>query len=269
MRPLRTANRYIRVWWAFAKSCLMREMSYRTSFYMGLLRNLIWLAMALINIEILFYHTDAIAGWTKPRMLLLLGMARLTQSITGFSFRTNMFSISSYIMNGQMDYILLKPISSQFTATFRYIRIHMLPHILINDRLVAYALREMGRVPAWGQILAFGVLFVAGLAMLYSFWLILATLSFWLIRQAPNIAELFDTLYDAARYPRSIFPDALQFVVTYVVPLAFVTVFPAQALSQGIRWAYPVASVPLAGLMLVLSGRIWLLGTRSYTSASS
>lgn len=266
---LRIAKRYVRVWWAFVKSCLAREMSYRTSLYMGLVRNLIWLGMALVNIEILFYHTDAIAGWTKLQMLLLLGLARLAQSLTALVFRSNMFGISSYIMNGQMDYILLKPISSQFTATFRYVRIHMLPHVLINVGLVAYALKAMGRAPSWGQALAFGVLFAAGLAMLYAFWLSLATLSFWLIRQAPNIAELFDTLYDAAQYPRSIFSDALQFVVTYVVPLAFVTIFPAQALSQGIHWTYAAGSIPLASLMLVLSSRIWRLGTRSYTSASS
>ena len=266
---LRQARRYLRVWWAFAHSSLMREMSYRASFYMGALRNLIWLALALVNIEILFSHTDALVGWTKPQLLLLLGLARLGQSITGFFFANNMFAIADYIMSGQMDYILLKPISSQFTASLRYVRIHALPDMLINAGLAIHALRLMGHAPGPTQMVAFAVLFAAGLAMMYALWLALATLSFWLVRQAPNIAELFDTLYEAARYPRRIFAPGLQMVVTYVVPLAFVTLFPAQALSSGIAWRYPLGALPLAALILYLSSRIWRLGTRSYTSASS
>jgi ABC-2 type transport system permease protein len=244
-------------------------MSYRTSFYLGILRHLIWFVLAWINIEVLFLHTSAIASWNKAQMLLLLGVANLGSNLVTFAFRANMERISEAIMHGHMDYILLKPISSQFTATLRYVRIHDLPQAAISLGLIVYALNLMNHRPHLPELAIFVLLFLSGLTMLYAIWLVLATLSFWVVRQAPNISELFDVLYGAARYPKHIFPDALEFIVTFIVPLAFVAMFPAQALSGTIRWTYALIAPVLAFITLYLSHRFWVYGTRFYTSASS
>lgn len=269
MRALSDVKRYWRVWRAFAHSCLVREMSFRASFYMGVFRNMIWLGLALINIEVLFSYTDAIVDWTKSEMLLLLGVTRLAQDVTDFAFRSNMERISDYILLGEMDFIMLKPISSQFVATLRYVRWHRLPQALINVGLIGYALSSMAHTLSLWHVLLFIGILGAGLVMVYAVWLAISTLSFWLVRQAPNVSELFDALYGAVQYPKTIFPDLLQFVVTYVVPLAFVAMFPAQALLGALDWRMALLAVPLAALSAFLSHRFWVFGTRSYTSASS
>jgi ABC-2 type transport system permease protein len=262
-------RRYWRVWRAFAASCLARELGYRASFLMGALRDLLWLGLALINIEIIYSYTDSIAGWSKAQMWLLLGIAGLTRNLIAFAFRPNIERISSYIEYGDMDYILLKPISSQFTATLRYVDIHELPPALVNVGLIAYALDQIGRRPTWLEIAAFALMFLAGLLILYSIWLALATLAFWLIRQASNISELFDSLMNATRYPTHIFPPFLQFILIYIVPLAFATTFPAQTLSGKPDGWLLLLALLLAGGALYLSHRFWLLATRYYSSASS
>ena len=262
-------RRYWRVWLAFARSCLAREAQFRVSLGLGVGRSLIWLALGLINIEILFSYTDAIAGWSRGEMWLLLGISRLGESLLSFAFRTNMNRISDYITYGEMDFILLRPLSSQFTATLRYISIHHVPQMLINLGLMAYAFRLMGRWPSVGGVATFAVMFPCGIALLYALWTAISTCTFWLIRQAPNISEIFGSLYGAAHYPTRIFPEFLQFVLTFIVPLAFVTVLPAQALAQGLSPLYPLGSVGLAALSLYLSHRFWAFATRYYTSASS
>jgi ABC-2 type transport system permease protein len=151
----------------------------------------------------------------------------------------------------------------------RYVRVHSLPTILINLGLILYAVERLDRAPGPRQVAAAMALFLTGLAMVYALWLALATLSFWLIRQAPNIAELFDTLYQAGFYPREIHSRALQFIITYVVPVAYVTILPAEAMRGGPDVRALAVAVPLAALALYLSSRFWILGTRSYTSASS
>jgi len=262
-------RRYARVWWAFVRSCIVREMGFRASFLMGVVRSGFYLALALVNIEILFSYTDSLAGWSKPQMWLLLGVASLADSIQAFAIRPNMERISGYLIYGDMDFILLRPISAQFTTTLRYINVYQIPQMFINVGLIAYALDNMGWTPALGHVVIFCLMFLTGLMILYSLRLVISTLSFWLIRQAPNIGELFGILFEASRYPKRIFPDFLQFVLTFIVPLAFVTIFPAQALSGGIGVAYPLGSVALAALALYLSHRFWAFATRYYTSASS
>jgi len=262
-------GRYWRVWRAFAKSCLEREAQFRASLAAGLLRSVVWLALGLINIEILFSYTDAIAGWSRGQMWLLLGIARLGESALSFAFRGNMERISSYITYGDMDFILLKPISSQFAATLRFIDIYQAPQMLINLGLIGYAFRLMGRWPSAGGLATFAVMFPCGIAMLYALWTAVSTCTFWLVRQAPNIVEILDSLYGAARYPTRVFPEFLQFILTFLVPLAFVTVLPAQALALGINPLYPLGSLAFAAASLYLSHRFWTFATRYYTSASS
>lgn len=47
-------GRYLRVWWAFARSCLACEIGFRASFLMGMARGAVYLVLALVNIEVLF-----------------------------------------------------------------------------------------------------------------------------------------------------------------------------------------------------------------------
>jgi ABC-2 type transport system permease protein len=262
-------RRYLRVWRAFAASCLARELGYRASFLMGALRDLLWLGLALVNIEIIYSYTDSIAGWSKAQMWVLVGIAGLARNLIAFAFRPNIERLSSYIARGDMDYILLKPISAQFTATLRYMDIHELPPALVNLGLIVYGLDQIGRRPTWFEIVVFALMFLAGLLILYSVWLAIATLAFWLIRQTGNISELFDSLLNATRYPMQIFPPFLQLILIYIVPLAFATTFPAQTLSGKPDGWLLLLALALAGVTLFLSHRFWLLATRYYSSASS
>jgi len=164
---------------------------------------------------------------------------------------------------------LLKPLSSQFSATCRYVNVYQVPQIFINLGLMSYAFHLMGRWPSVSGLATFAVMFPFGIAILYALWTAISTCTFWLVRQAPNISEVLDSLYGAARYPTRVFPEFLQFILTFLVPLAFVTVLPAQALAKSISPLYPLGSVALAAASLYLSHRFWTFATRYYTSASS
>lgn len=202
-------------------------------------------------------------------MRLLVGIARLADSVITFAFSPNMHRISGYILYGDMDFILLRPISAQFTATLRYIDVYQAPHMVINLGVILYALHQIQWVPSAAALIASGAMFGAGIAILYSLWLIIATSSFWLVRQASNVSELLGILLGAAQYPRRIFPEFLQFVFTFIVPLAFVAVSPAQALAGGPDPRYVAISALLAAAGLYLSHRFWVFATRYYASASS
>ena len=76
----------------------------------------------------------------------------------------------------------------------------------------------------------FGVALLAGGAIVYSFWLILATLSFWFVR-VENILVIFQSMYEAGRWPVSIYPGWLRFGLTFLVPVAFAITVPAEALT--------------------------------------
>jgi ABC-2 type transport system permease protein len=94
---------------------------------------------------------------------------------------------------------------------------------------------------------------MAGGVIVYSFWLILATLSFWFLR-VENILVIFQSVYEAGRWPVSIYPAWLRFGLTLIVPVAFAVTVPAEALTGRLDWATALTALALAA---VLRRLIW------------
>jgi ABC-2 type transport system permease protein len=80
---------------------------------------------------------------------------------------------------------------------------------------------------------------------------------------------LFGSIFDAARWPSSIFKGALRLVFTFVIPLAVMTTFPAEALLGRAGGAKLAAAVGTAAVAVALSRVAWKRALASYTSASS
>ena len=56
---------------------------------------------------------------------------------------------------------------------------------------------------------AFAAALVAGGIIVYSFWVILASLSFWFVR-VENILVIFQSIYEAGRWPVTLYPKWLR-----------------------------------------------------------
>ncbi|MEE4262210.1 MAG: ABC-2 family transporter protein, partial [Desulfobacteraceae bacterium] len=101
-----------------------------------------------------------------------------------------------------------------------------------------------------------------------SIWLMMVTSAFWFVR-IDNISELFSAIYETGRFPVSVYPSWMRGVLTFVVPIAFITTFPAAALlGRAAPLLLAVAFVLAAGLFCgcVL---FWRFAVRRYSSASS
>jgi ABC-2 type transport system permease protein len=130
------------------------------------------------------------------------------------------------------------------------------------------ALIRLGeKVGAWGAA-SFGLMSLAGLVIIYSFWLVLATLSFWFVR-VENILVIFQSMYEAGRWPISLYPSWLRFALTFVVPVAFATTVPAEALTGRLTPPTLLGALALAVALAVLSRIFWRVGLRHYSGASA
>ena len=118
------------------------------------------------------------------------------------------------------------------------------------------------------QTASFLLTLVTGIGIVYSFWFMLATLSFWLVR-VDNILVIFQSLYEAGRWPIGIYPRWLRATLTFVVPIAFAITVPAQALIGTLSAETLLVSVILSVLMLVFARMFWLQGIRNYSGASA
>ena len=103
-------------------------------------------------------------------------------------------------------------------------------------------------------------------SMLYSFWLLIVSVSFYAVK-VDNLSSLFTSIFDAARWPASVFRGVFRIVFTFVIPLVVMTTLPADALLGRLAWTSLAASVAGAIVVAVVARVVWLLSLRRYTSA--
>jgi ABC-2 type transport system permease protein len=140
--------------------------------------------------------------------------------------------------------------------------------ILVGFGVVGYALGQLGIVPGVATIALFVLMLLVGAMMLYSVWIGMITSAFWFVR-VDNISELIYSFFEAGRFPVSVFKGVVRFVLTFVVPIAFMTTFPAAVLLNKLEWRYVWLGGPLALVFFGLSVWFWRFALRFYTSASS
>jgi len=67
----------------------------------------------------------------------------------------------------------------------------------------------------------------------------------------------------------SLYPAWLRYGLTFVVPIAFATTIPAEALTGRLNWETMLVALGLALLLLVISRIVWRIGLRHYSGASA
>jgi ABC-2 type transport system permease protein len=118
---------------------------------------------------------------------------------------------------------------------------------------------------ALGVAQALALLLIAT-SMLYSFWLLIVSVSFYAVK-VDNLSSLFTSIFDAARWPATVFRGAFRIIFTFVIPLVVMTTLPADALLGRLAWTSLVASVAGAIVFSIAARGVWLMSLRRYTSA--
>jgi ABC-2 type transport system permease protein len=95
--------------------------------------------------------------------------------------------------------------------------------------LAAYALHEIGRVPAPAEVAVALALSLAAAVILYSLAILVIAAAFFVVR-VDNLIYLFSSVFDAARWPATVFRGFWRVLFTFVIPLALMTTYPAMAL---------------------------------------
>jgi len=261
-------RRYLSLLALFARNSLQVALEYRANFVVALLQSSFWLVWGVVGTLVFFRFTGTIGGWTLPQVLLVVGLFRVFEGVIDGVMRPNITRIVEYIQKGTLDFVLLKPVDSQFMASLRQINLLTLPDFLVGAGLIVYGLWLQRHMPSALELLAFAALLVCGVVIAYSLWMLLTTTAFWLVR-VENIAELLTAAYETARFPVSAFSGAIRITLTFIIPIAFLTTFPAAALLGTLDLRYLALAPLMAAALLLASRAYWRLALRSYTSASS
>ncbi|MBE9113070.1 ABC-2 family transporter protein [Nodosilinea sp. LEGE 07298] len=259
-------KRYWKVLRLFWSTAIAAELEYRLNFLVTALISLGGLAGSLFGL-FLFYRTGyEFEGWSWEAALLVLGLFTVLQGFSAMVLIPNLNKIVNQVQQGTLDFVLIKPISSQFWLSTRIISPWGLPDVVFGLVMIGYGGSRLGL--GWADYGLAIVPLALGAITLYSLWFMLGATSIWFVK-IYNVTEVLRGLLEAGRFPIAAYPVAYRVFFTFVVPVAFLTTVPAQTmLGQGGR-GWLLASALLAVVLLLVANRFWRFALRFYTSASS
>lgn len=260
--------RYARLLRLFARTSLEIDLEYRANFISTVLICALDLVWAVAAVFVLYTYTDTLGGWTFHESLVVIGMVYVAYGYIDTVVLPNAQELSEHIRKGTMDFILAKPVNSQFHAMFRRMRLDRVSTLVAGLALLGYALAQLGASPGIGQIALLVFAFAGVLLMLHSAMTLLASTAFWAVR-SDSITEIVYALMELARYPSAAFPDPLRAVVTFVIPIAFVSTVPAEIILNRLSPAAVAYGWAFALGVFALSIVVWRRAVRQYGSASS
>lgn len=260
--------RYIRLVGVFIRLGVLNELQYRANFFVQIFEALISLLVSLGGLAVIFSHTDTLSGWHPSELLAVVGVYFIIGGFIGILIQPSMQRFMEDIRQGTLDFTLTKPEDSQLLVSFKQIQVWKLVDLLLGLVVVLVALVQLGEQVGVGEALAFVVALLAGGATVYSFYLMLATCSFWFVR-IENMLVIFQSMYEAGRWPVGIYPPWLRFTLTFLVPVAFAVTVPAESLSGRLTAATLAGALALAAALLVLSRWFWKFGLKHYSGASA
>ena len=266
MNVLSASRRYARLWGLLARRSIMAQLAYRGDFVMGLARNGAYVALTLIFYQVLFLRTGRIGGWSEPAVLLLFGTFRVVKGVLYFFVEDNITTIPDFVRSGEMDFVLLKPVSARFLLTCNRVNASALFNAAVGLGLVAYGVGALATQLSYALLLAYVALLLCAVVVFYNLLFMLMTASFWLVK-IDGLQYLFEELLNMAGLPVTIYRGALGFAFSFLVPLGIAATVPAGLLASHAMPTFYVYAPAFALGSSLLSQWLWRRGIAGYTSA--
>jgi ABC-2 type transport system permease protein len=252
----------------FLRVGVQAELQYRVNFFFSLLQSLVAVGTSLAVLALVFTHTDSLGGWSGDELLVVMGIYVLMGGFIRAVVQPNMQQLMTDVQHGTLDLVLTKPADGQLLVSARRFQIWQAVDIPVGLALVVVALVRLGRPVSPLAVLATVVAVLLGAVAIYCFWLALTVVAFWVVR-VDFLIDLFDGMYQAGRWPVSIYPGWLRIGFTFLVPLAFAITVPASALTGRLTGWTLLGAAAFTAVLFAVTRWLWRLGLRNYTGASA
>jgi ABC-2 type transport system permease protein len=263
----------LRLYFRYLGISVRAQMQYRASFLMLAVAQLLLTGTEFLAIWALFDRFGSLRGWKLAEVALLYGIVNIGFAVgegvgRGFDIFPNM------VKTGAFDRFLLRPRSTALQVAGLELQLMRVGRLVQAVIVLAWAVTVLNLTWDVGRILLLLGAIAGAACLFYGLFVLQGTLSFWTV----ETVEIMNTVTyggtETAQFPLSIYRNWLRWFFTLVIPLAWVSYWPAHpllgrpapdGLPPALLWAAPVAGV----LFLLLSFRIWNFGVRHYHSTGS
>ena len=261
-------KKYFKVYKNFLFTSLASEFEYKTNILIDLITAILSLIGSIFLLSIFFQNKGSIGGWEFEEALIIQGIYTILNGITNTLFNPNLTEIVKHIREGTLDFVLLKPIDSQFFISLKKINPSGFLEIILGFCLLLFCIR-LNQINLNFSFLTLSLItLICSICILYSLWFFISTTTIWFVKTW-NATEVLRSFLYIGRFPLNSFSFSLRIFFSVFIPIAFITTIPSEVF-LGISQIWKILlEVIVASVFLITSRKFWLFALKFYSSASS
>lgn len=261
-------RRYLPIIAQLFRASVSAQAQYRFDFLLQLGMAFFWVAWNVAPVWLVFEIRPTVSGWQRPQAMLVMSTFLMLRALIEGLVSPNLTALVTHIRTGTFDFVLLKPMDAQVLVSFSKTVPAKAVDLLAGFLLSVWSINQLDPAPSAPQLVAGLVMLVSGAMTIYGIWLLISCTAFWFVK-VDNLTYLFSSIFDAARWPIGVFRGWVRVALTFVVPVAVMTSYPALAV-LGLLDVEPAIIAWLTALALVGASRVvWRIALGRYSSASS
>jgi ABC-2 type transport system permease protein len=258
--------RYARLLWTQLRASMLLGLQYRADFIIDAVVSVFWTGAAILPLVIVYRVRASIAGWSFGEALMVTGWFTFLEGVLEGAINPSVADVVEQVRKGTLDFLLLRPADAQFLVSSTRLQPWRATNVLTAAVIFAWGFRLLGHGPSASEVGVATLAMLAAVAILYSLKTLAVSAAFYFVR-VDNLTHLFDSVFDAARWPSAVFRGVVKVVFTFVIPLALMTTYPAQALLGSLPATHLLGAIAGSLAGLVLSRVVWNRAIAHYTSA--
>jgi ABC-2 type transport system permease protein len=249
------------------------QLEYRLSFVLNTVGTMLLTAVDVLEIAVIFHQITQLRSWSLAEVAFLYGIAGTAFALTDLAVG-HLDHLPDHIRMGTFDQFLIRPLGTLFQVISSDFDLRMVGRVTQAATVLAIAAHANHIAWTAGRVVLLAAALAAGVVIYAAVWIIGAATTFWTV----NTMEFTNAFtYGGSfvgSYPVDILSQWFRRLVIFVIPVAFVSYFPALAilgrpdtlgLPHWFRYSSPAVAVAIA----VAAGAVWQRAIRHYRSTGS
>ena len=261
---------YFKLYFSYMKRSFISRLEYKKDTFISIFSFLLTNVFSILSIYFIINAIPSLKGWDMYELGFLYGFSMLAVSLDHLF--TDVLWLVAYrkVQSGELDKYFLRPISVLFQVIAEVFQPEGFGELLVGIIMMCVCGANLSIDWSFSFVLLLVVATIFGGLIITSLKIICAALAFVFKRSGPLLQVVYDFI-SYTRYPLSIFPKFVKYILMFIFPFALVISLPIETLIFE-TWNPYILSLIIIGGSLSLLGIsiiIWSICAKRYESTGS
>lgn len=255
----------IKIFMKMKEQYIKTEMEYTFNFWMMLVSGILTKVLSMAVPFVIYSNIPDIAGWKRDEIFLIMSFLFIAEGNCSVLFQ-GIWDIPAMIFDGQFDAVLSRPVSPLFQVLSYGMGLQGISSLGVGVVSLFVLLVRLNMLNVRTVFMSLFFI-VCGTLLCMSVYLIGNCTAFWYDSGGrTTIPYAVSSVGQYAKYPVWIYPRALQIILLFVVPYAFICVVPVQILKGEHQLLLGAATAAISAAFFLLAKFVFEKGIRHYES---